>query len=148
VLRTFSKAHGLAGLRVGYGIGPESLISLLKPLRSLFAVSSLALIAAAAALSDQKHIARVVEHNALEAELLTTAMRQLGLGVPPTWANFLYCELGEDATPVAGRLSRQGVLVQPLAASGANTAIRVSIGTADDNLRLLEALAAVKLQCS
>ena len=148
VLRTFSKAHGLAGLRVGYGIGPELLISLLKPLRDLFSVSSLALIAASAALFDRKHIVRAVENNAEQAEVLATGMRQLGLEVPPTWANFLYCELGQDAALFADRLGHQGVVVQPLGASGAATAIRVSIGTEDENARFLEVLAATGIQNS
>lgn len=143
VLRTFSKAHGLAGLRVGYGIGPEPLISLFRPLRAIFSVSSIALIAASAALSDRKHITRAVASNAEQAEVLATKMRQLGLVVPPSWANFLYCELGQNAAIFAERLRDQGVMVQPLAAWGAATAVRVSIGTAEENTRFLEVLAAM-----
>jgi histidinol-phosphate aminotransferase len=137
VLKTFSKAHGLAGLRVGYGIGPARLISLFAPLRTIFSISSLAQTAALAALHDSEHIMKAVENNSEQAELLTTGLTKLGFPVPPTWANFLYCELGEDAAAFAERLQASGVTVQPLGLWGAPTAIRVSIGTSEQNLQFL-----------
>ena len=143
VLRTFSKAHGLAGLRVGYGIGPKAIIGLLKPMRPMFSVCAPALAAAAAALSDRKHIRRTVENNSQQAEVLAIRIRQLGLVVPTTWANFLYCELGQEANSFAERLRSQGVLVQPLAACGAPNALRVSIGKPEENSRFMEVLAAI-----
>ncbi len=143
VLKTFSKAHGLAGLRVGYGIGPERLISLFAPTRVIFSISSVAQAAALAALRDQEHISKAVENNLQQAELLTTAIAEMGFSVPETWANFLYCELREYAAAFADRLMAEGVAVQPLALWGADTAIRVSIGTPDQNQFFLKALRAV-----
>lgn len=138
VLKTFSKAHGLAGLRVGYGIGPARLISLFAPLRTIFSVSSIAQAAALAALHDSEHIRKAVENNFEQTEVLTAGLTKLGFPVPPTWANFLYCELGEDAADFAERLQASGVTVQPLELWGAPTAIRVSIGSYEQNQRFLE----------
>jgi histidinol-phosphate aminotransferase len=140
VLKTFSKAHGLAGLRVGYGIGPARLISLFAPLRTIFSISSLAQGAALAALHDSEHIRKAVENNFEQAEVLTAGLTKLGFPVPPTWANFLYCELGEDATAFAESLQARGVTVQPLGLWGAPTAIRVSIGTSEQNQQLLDVM--------
>src|SRR5205823_6103764 len=111
VLKTFSKAHGLAGLRVGYGIGPARLIALFAPLRTIFSVSSTAQAAASAALHDIEHINRAIENNAEQAEVLTADLAKLGLPVPQTWANFLYCDLGQDAAAFAERLQAAGVIV-------------------------------------
>ncbi|MBV9182713.1 MAG: histidinol-phosphate transaminase, partial [Acidobacteria bacterium] len=143
LLRTFSKAHGLAGLRVGYGIGAEALISLLKALRSVFSVSSLAAMAASAALFDRNHVARTIENNRQQADVLASGMRELGVVIPETWTNFLYCELGQNAAVFAERLRHHGIIVQPLTTSGAPTAMRVTIGTAEENARLLEVLSAL-----
>ena len=144
LLKTFSKTHGLAGLRVGYGIGPARLMSLFAPLRTIFSVSSVAQAAAMAALRDTEHLQRAVENNAEQTEILTAALKQLGFPIPQTWANFLYCELGQDATAFAERLREAGVIVQPLGMWGAPAAIRVSIGTPEQNIRFLKALREVK----
>jgi histidinol-phosphate aminotransferase len=144
VLKTFSKTHGLAGLRVGYGIGPARLMSLFAPLRTIFSVSSIANAAALAALHDSAHIQHAVMNNAEQAELLTAALKGMGFPVPQTWANFLYCELGRDAAAFAERLRTVGVIVQPLGMWGAPTAIRISIGTPEQNIQLLKALRAVR----
>ncbi len=119
-------------------------MSLFAPLRTIFSVSSIAQAAALAALEDTEHIRKAVENNAEQAEILTTDLKRLGLPVPQTWANFLYCELGQDAAVFAERLRTAGVIVQPLGMWGAPTAIRVSIGTPDQNIQLLKALREVK----
>jgi len=142
LLKTFSKAHGLAGLRVGYGIGPARLISLLAPLRAIFSLSSIAQAAAAAALRDEEHIRQAVENNCGQAEFLSAELHKLGFNVPETWANFFYMELKEEAAIFADRLRKQKVIVQPLELWGAPSAIRVSIGTAEQNRRFLRALEA------
>jgi len=133
VLRTFSKAHGLAGLRVGYGIGPAELISYFARMRTTFSVSVPAQAAALAALEDQAHVHRALVNNAGQAERLSESLRELGYEVAPTWANFLYCELGEDAAAVAQRLQAEGVIIRPLGPWGAPTSIRVTIGTPEQN---------------
>lgn len=143
LLKTFSKAHGLAGLRVGYGIGPERLISLFAPTRVIFSVSSVAQAAASAALHDSDHIRRAVQNNLEQAEALAAGMKGLGFQVPQTWANFLYCELRQDAGVFAKQLRAFGIVVQPLGTWGAPDAIRVSIGTPEQNRLLLHALSNV-----
>jgi histidinol-phosphate aminotransferase len=140
LLKTFSKSHGLAGLRVGYGIGPERLISLFAPTRVIFSVSSVAQAAASAALHDSDHIRRAVQNNLEQAEVLATGMKGLGFAVPQTWANFLYCELKQDAGVFAKQLRAFGIVVQPLGAWGVPDAIRVSIGAPKQNDQLIKVL--------
>ncbi len=139
VLRTFSKAHGLAGVRVGYGIGPAELMSYFARMRTTFSVSAPAQAAALAALEDEAHVHKALVNNAEQAEHLTESFRELGYDVEPTWANFLYCELGEDAAAVAQRLQTEGVIIRPLGPWGAPTAIRITIGTPEQNGIFLKA---------
>jgi histidinol-phosphate aminotransferase len=133
VLRTFSKAHGLAGVRVGYGIGPAELMSYFARMRTTFSVSHVAQAAALAALDDEAHTQETLKNNAEQAERLVGEITELGYPPIRTWANFLYCELGDDAAAVAKRLQAEGVIVRPLGPWGAPTAIRVTIGTAEQN---------------
>ncbi|HET9309442.1 MAG TPA: histidinol-phosphate transaminase [Candidatus Sulfotelmatobacter sp.] len=140
VLRTFSKAHGLAGLRVGYGLGPEELLAYCARMQNTFSVSSVAQAAALAALDDQAHIERTVSNNAEQAQILGVGLSELGYRVVPTWANFLYCDLGEDAAAMAEQLRGEGISVRPLGGWGAPTCIRVSIGTAQQNQIFLSAI--------
>lgn len=140
VLRTFSKAHGLAGLRVGYGLGPGELLAFCAPMRNTFSVSSMAQAAALAALDDRTHTGRVVSNNASQASVLREGLSKLGFRVLPTWTNFLYCDVGEDASAVATRLRHEGVSVRPLGAWGAPACIRVSIGTPEQNEIFLKAM--------
>jgi histidinol-phosphate aminotransferase len=139
VLRTFSKAHGLAGVRVGYGIGPTELMSYFARMRTTFSVSAPAQAAALAALEDEAHVQKALVNNAEQAVRLTESLREMGYEVAPTWANFLYCELGEDAAAVSQRLQAEGVIIRPLGPWGAPTAIRVTIGTPDQNGTFLKA---------
>src|SRR5579863_3151877 len=143
VLRTFSKAHGLAGLRVGYGLGPAELLAYAARMRNTFSVSTIALAAAAAALEDRTHIGRTVASNTTQAQLLQKALPDLGYRVVPTTANFLYCDVGEPASTVAARLRGEGVSVRPLGAWGAPNCIRVTIGTAEQNQFLLNAISKI-----
>jgi histidinol-phosphate aminotransferase len=139
VLRTFSKAHGLAGLRVGYGLGPAELLGYCARMRNTFSVSSVAQAAAMAAINDTDHIRRVVENNVMQSRVLGQGLSGLGFRVVPTSANFLYCDLGEDATAVANRLQDEGVAVRPLGHWGAPNCIRVTIGTPEQNQAFLQA---------
>jgi histidinol-phosphate aminotransferase len=139
VLRTFSKAHGLAGVRAGYGIGPAELMSYFARMRTTFSVSAVAQAAAMAALDDEAHIQKTLKNNAEQAERLIAGIAEIGFHPAPTWANFLYCELGDDAAAVARRLQAEGVIVRPLAPWGASTAIRITIGTPEQNNIFLKA---------
>jgi histidinol-phosphate aminotransferase len=139
VLRTFSKAHGLAGLRVGYGLGPAELLGYCARMRNTFSVSMVAQAAAIAAIDDQRHIQRVVENNMLQSRVLAQGLAALGYRVVPTSANFVFCDLGEDAAAVAKRLQDDGVAVRPLGHWGAPNCIRVTIGTPEQNQTFLQA---------
>src|SRR5271155_1901604 len=139
VLRTFSKAHGLAGLRVGYGLGHAELLGYCARMRNTFSVSSVAQAAAVAALDDRLHILRVVENNALQSRVLGQGLSALGYRVVPTAANFLFCDLREDAAAVANRLQDEGVAVRPLGHWGAPNCIRVTIGTPEQDQTFLQA---------
>jgi histidinol-phosphate aminotransferase len=139
VLRTFSKAHGLAGLRVGYALGEPKLVEILTRVRITFSVASVSQAAALAALDDTDHVHSAVENNVVGAELLFKALSQMGLRVVPTSANFVYVELGESAEDIARRLQAEGVIVRPLTAWGAPNAMRVTIGTPAQNQMFLSA---------
>ena len=145
VLRTFSKAQGLAGIRVGYGMGPAELISYFARMRPAFMVSSLGETAALASLADVGHVQLAVENNASGAEMLTAAIAELGIRVVPTWANFLYCELAEESAPLCKLLEQQGIIVRPMSGPwGSPNAFRVSIGTREQNHLFLETLRNVR----
>ena len=133
VLRTFSKAHGLAGVRVGYGIGPAELMGYFARMRTTFSISTVAQAAALAALDDEAHVKKTLKNNAEQAERLIAGLVELGYAPIPTWANFVYCELGDDAAAVAKRFQTEGVIVRPLGPWGAPTAIRITIGTPEQN---------------
>ena len=144
VLRTFSKAHGLAGVRVGYAMGPAELISYIAQLQEVFALSTIAQSAAMAAIDDEDHIQRALTNNAEQADWMEEKLKGLGYDVLPTWTNFIAIEVGEDSREFARRLRRQGVLVRPLGAWGAPTSIRVTLGTPEQNQFFVKALASEK----
>ncbi|MCK6408596.1 histidinol-phosphate transaminase [Thauera sp.] len=139
VSRTFSKAYGLAGLRVGYGIGHPEVVDLMNRVRQPFNVTSVALAAAEAALGDDEFLARSAEVNRRGMEQLVAAFRELGLEWIPSAGNFVTFKVG-DAIGVNQALLRQGVIVRPIAAYGMPQWLRVSIGLAEENARFIEAL--------
>lgn len=140
VTRTFSKVHGLAGLRIGYGLGPAELLAYCARMRSTFSVSSVAQVAAVAALEDGNHIARTVRNNAEQAQILGVGLSEMGIRVVPTWANFLCCDLGRDAASVAEQIRAERISVRPLGGWGLPTCLRVSIGTSAQNRTFLDAM--------
>ena len=139
VLRTFSKAHGLAGLRIGYGIGPADLFSYCVRMRHTYSVSSVAQAAALAAMRDQAHIDRAVTSNSQQSKILCDGLAELGMRVFPTSANFICCDVAEDAAAYTARLREYGISVRPLGFWGAPNSIRISIGTPEQNQALLAA---------
>lgn len=145
VLRTFSKAHGLAGLRVGYGIGPAELMGYLARMKPAFMVSSLGEAAALAALADEDHVQRTIENNSAQAKLLIPAIADLGIRVVPTSANFLFCDIGEDSAALCQALQEDGIIVRPMGGIwGAPNAFRLTIGTPAQNQQFLSALRGVR----
>jgi histidinol-phosphate aminotransferase len=143
VLRTFSKVHGLAGLRIGYGIGYEELIEVLNRVRSPFNPSSVAQAGALAALDDDEHLARSTESNRREMKFLMRELTAMGVGYTPSAANFLLIDTGRDCDDDFMRLLHEGVIVRPMKLYGFPTRLRVTVGTHEDNLMFLEALARV-----
>jgi histidinol-phosphate aminotransferase len=111
-------------------------------------VSSVAQAAALAAMDDHSHVARVVANNAVQAKLLIDGLSEFGYRVTPTAANFIYCDVREDASVIAQRLAEEGVSVRPLGAWGARNCIRVSIGTPEQNLFFLQAVRRIAAQNS
>jgi len=143
VLRTFSKIYGLAGLRIGYGIGPAPLVALLNKLREPFNTNSMAQIAAAAALGDVEHVKASRGANDAGRAFLLDQFRSMGLATIPSVANFLLVDVGRPGGPTADALLRQGVIVRPMMGYGFPTHLRITIGTARENEKCVEALRAV-----
>ncbi|HEX6703036.1 MAG TPA: histidinol-phosphate transaminase [Gaiellaceae bacterium] len=145
VLRTFSKIYGLAGLRVGYGVGPPDVVEAIGKVRRAFDVSSAAQAAALASLDDRAEIERRRRLNATARTELERTLREHGFDpAAPAVANFLYVDTGADARILFDDLLRLGVIVRPLAAFGAPTAIRVTVGTPEENEFFAEALARLR----
>jgi histidinol-phosphate aminotransferase len=144
VLRTFSKIYGLAGLRVGYGVGPADVIEAIGKTRRAFDVSTQAQVAALASMGAEDEIAERRRLTAEGRETLQRTLREHGLEpAGPAVANFLFVEVGEDATPFFQALLRQGAIVRPLAGFGAPGAVRITVGAPDENAFFAEALASV-----
>jgi len=141
VLRTFSKVHGLAGLRIGYGIGPAPLLAEMNKVRTPFNTSAVAQAAALAALGDVDHIRRSVESNRAGMAQLTRGLERLGMMFVPSFGNFLYFEVAKRASEVANALEKLGVIVRPLDWMGMPDGLRVTVGNANENERFLAALA-------
>lgn len=134
VLRTFSKIYGLAGLRIGYAVGPADVCAAMAKLRRPFDVSTTAQIAALASLGDPDEILRRRAVNSDGLTRLTATLREHGLEpAPGAVGNFVYVDVGEDAAGLFDRLLHEGVIVRPLKGFGAPTAIRVSVGTPEEN---------------
>ena len=145
VLRSFSKAYGLAGLRLGYGIAPAPLAQRIEKQVQHFNTNRVAQAAALAALCDEDHLAHCVETNAERRRYLQRELTVLGFSVPESQANFLLVPT-VNAVEVHRHLRQCGVLVKLLDGFGLPDAIRVSVGGAEDNERFLEALASVLMR--
>ncbi|MDQ3121152.1 MAG: histidinol-phosphate transaminase [Actinomycetota bacterium] len=143
VLRTFSKIFGLAGLRVGYGVGPADVIAAIGKVRRAFDVSSVGQEAALASLADDDELARRRITNRESMVMLAATLRERGLDpVGPAVANFLFVRAA-DAVALNDALLRQGVIVRPLGSFGAPDALRITVGTPEDIAFLADALDAV-----
>jgi histidinol-phosphate aminotransferase len=141
VLRTFSKAYGLAGLRIGYGIASDSrLADLMNRVRTPFNINHLAQCAAVAALSDPEHVAASVAHVSSEREAMRASLLALGYRPARSCANFLFFDAHEDAVALSQRLLHEGVIVKPWRETGYANCLRVSIGSRDDNDLFIRAL--------
>jgi histidinol-phosphate aminotransferase len=144
VLRTFSKIYGLAGLRIGYGVGPVDVVQAVCKVRNAFDLNQAAQDAALASLGDEAEIARRGAATAAGRNRLVGGLDELGVTVArPPVANFLFADLGVDTRPAFEALLREGVIVRPLAPFGAPTAVRVTVGNDEENEIFLAAFARV-----
>lgn len=140
VLRTFSKAYGLAGLRVGYGFGSPALLAPLKLVKEPFAVNLLAQVAGLAALEDDEFCARSVAVNHEGKAYLYREFERLGLFYVPTSTNFILTRLGPRMLWLVDRLMERGIIIRPGDAYDLPEFARITIGTAEQNRRLIQAL--------
>ena len=140
VTRTFSKAYGLAGLRVGYALSHPELADVLNRVRQPFNVSVPGLAAAAAALDDHAHLDATIALNHAGIEQLREGLAKLGIGAPKSAGNFVLADFGRPAAPLDEALLRRGVIVRPLDNYGLHTQLRITTGTAAQNERLLTTL--------
>jgi len=140
VTRTFSKAYGLAALRVGYALSSPDIADLLNRVRQPFNVNSVALAAAQAALDDEDHIRRGIQLTRQGMGQLVDGVRARGLGYVPSVCNFLTIDLGQPAGPVDQALLREGVITRPIANYGLPNHLRVTVGLPEENARFLAAL--------
>jgi histidinol-phosphate aminotransferase len=143
VLRTFSKAASLAGLRVGYAVADPDAISLMNRIRQPFNVNSLAQAAALAALEDESHILECVRMIEAGRHYLYDEFKALGLKYVPARANFILVDVGRSAADIYQKLLLQGVIVRPMTSFGMESALRVTVGTPGENRRLIKALKTV-----
>jgi histidinol-phosphate aminotransferase len=140
VLRTFSKAASLAGLRVGYGIADADAIALMNRIRQPFNVNSLAQVAALAALDDEAHILECVRMIEAGRHFLYDEFKRIGLQYVPSRANFILVDVGRNAADIYQKLLHQGVIVRPMTPFGLETAFRITVGTPEENRKLVKAL--------
>ena len=139
-LRTFSKAASLAGLRVGYGIADPDCIALLNRIRAPFNANSLAQAAALAALEDEARVLECLRMIEAGRHFLYDEFTSLGVKYTPSRANFILVDVGRNATDIYQRLLKEGVIVRPMTSFGMESALRISIGTPEENRRLMKAM--------
>lgn len=139
-LRTFSKAHGLAGLRIGYGIMPDEISELLNRLRQPFNTNSLAQVAAIAALDDKIFLKKTIQLIHEELDYLYDSLNRAGIKYFPTQTNFFLIDVKKSANEVYERMLKEGVIVRSMASYGFPRYIRVNVGLHDENMRFLATL--------
>lgn len=139
ITRTFSKAYGLAGMRVGFALGHPEVVDLLNRVRQPFNVNSLAQAAAVAAMQDEAFLDECVEINSSGMEQITDGFKRMGLEYIPSCANFVAVKVG-NAAAINHSLLKQGIIVRPVANYGMSEHLRVSIGLKAENTKFLQAL--------
>ena len=143
VLRTFSKAYGLAGLRCGYGFTTPDIVAQINRVRAPFNVNSLAQVGAIAALDDDDFLKRAVTLNRECKAWLEAELSSRGLGVTPSQTNFLLVDFHSNAMPFYEALMTQGVITRPMGGYGLHTCLRISVGLPEENQKLVEAVDAL-----
>ncbi|MFC3195629.1 histidinol-phosphate transaminase [Marinicella sediminis] len=140
ITRTFSKAYGLAGFRVGYCLSNPEIANVLNRIRQPFNVNSLALAAATAAIGDEAFLARSMQVNASGMQMLADCCEQLGLRYVPSKGNFLLVDFGQDAMPVYQNMLELGIITRPVANYGLTNCLRITIGTETEMQRMVSVM--------
>jgi histidinol-phosphate aminotransferase len=140
ILRTFSKVYGLAGMRIGFAIGRPELLAAMNKLKTPFNTSGVAQAAALAAIDDREHVERCIATNAAERKRLSDGLAAIGMRPVPSETNFIFMEVGPEAKEICNELLHLGVIVRPLGWMGFPEAIRISVGTAEENEKCLAAM--------
>lgn len=140
VTRTFSKAYGLAGLRIGYSVSHPDMADMMNRVRQPFNVNSLSLVGALKALDDTDYIEQVVALNKAGLAYLEAECDALGLGYIPSAGNFLTIDFDRDAMPIYEALLREGVIVRPIGVYGLPNHLRVTVGLKAENERFIQSL--------
>ncbi|PIE33293.1 histidinol-phosphate transaminase [candidate division KSB3 bacterium] len=140
ILKTFSKIYGLAGLRVGYGMGPVEIIDAANRIRPPFNVNAIAQAGALAALDDLEHVERSRQVNSAGKIYLYKELESMGLSYIPSYGNFVTVDFEQEAAPINDNLLHQGIIVRPIKGYGLPNHLRISIGTQNQNERLIQAL--------
>src|SRR5262247_2501960 len=143
VLRTFSKANSLAGLRVGYAVADADATALMNRIRQPFNVNSLAQVAALAALEDEPHVLECVRMIEAGRHYLYDEFKGLGVKYVPSRANFILVDVGRSAADIYQRLLHEGVIVRPMTPFGMENTLRITVGTREENRRLAKGLRTV-----
>lgn len=138
VTRTFSKAYGLAALRLGYAVSNPEIADLMNRVRQPFNVNAMSLAAAEAALADQDHVVEAVRLNREGMTVLTAACDEMGLGYIPSVGNFLTIDFGRDALPIYEALLAEGVIVRPIGVYEMPNHLRVTVGLPHENQRFID----------
>jgi histidinol-phosphate aminotransferase len=139
LMRTFSKIYGLAGLRLGYGIGHPEFIAALEKVRQPFNINSMIQAGALAALYDNEHLRRTRQNNSQGLQFFVREFRQMNLEYIPSHANFILVKVG-DGQAVFDHLQKRGIIVRPMGGYALPQWIRISIGTPGENSRCMAAL--------
>jgi len=140
ILRTFSKIYGLAGVRLGYGIAQKEIIASLAKLRISFNVNRLSQIAGMAALDDHEHMKKSKAVNDAGKEYLYEAYKKLGLFYLPTYGNFIFVDFARDSQIIFEALQKKGIITRTIKEYGFPNALRITIGTEEQNRKLIRAL--------
>jgi len=140
VTRTFSKAYGLAGLRAGFAVAHRDVIRLMEPIRESFNLNAIALHAARIALSDEMHLAKVRDQNALERDWLSARLTALGVEVLPSQTNFVLACFGARTDAIESALFLRGVMVRPMKGYGLGDYLRITLASRTENQRFIDTL--------
>jgi histidinol-phosphate aminotransferase len=140
VLRTFSKAHALAGLRLGYGIANEKVCQMLDRIKEPFNLNRLSIVAGPASLADKNWLNRSINENKNGRDYLTSELKKLGYKVVPSQANFVLVDVQQNSDILFEKLLAKGIIIRPASGWGYNTYIRVTIGKQEENKKFIETL--------